>query len=226
MFRIIKFTPGTDWYYPKSIELSEVMASEGKYTDHTSIDFEMGLSRVGGPIIDFPKGIKLPKKLRFAAMLQLSQFCNADPENLLPDSGYLYFFIGGYGDEGQVLYYDVTADDLERHVQEHQDWFWVGCLIDKIYEETETIASRYYVEEDGEIEWDYFSGTEKSKIFGIYTHCQKSDREIIKISKSKNVLLLQLGDDFTCDGVWSVLINQSHLRRKMFHKCKFEWGQS
>jgi len=45
----------------------------------------------------------------------------------------------------------VSADELERHIVEQDKWFWEGCLIDKVFKETESLDSRYE-EEDGELE--------------------------------------------------------------------------
>lgn len=224
-FEIIRFTPSEARYYPKSVELGILAGTKG-YIDHTRMEIDMGASRVGGPLIDFPQGERLPKNLQFAALLELGEFSRHDPMNLLPKSGFLYFFIGGYGDKGKVLYFDVKRDGLERVTREHDKWLWDGCLVKDIFRDTESFDSRYFEDPDEGIVWDYFAGSEYSKIYGIYTHCQKDESEIRKITGSSAVLLLQLGEDFTEEGVWSVLIKRSDLIRCRFGRCEFEWGQS
>ena len=224
MYQYIDFTACEEWYYPKSVELG-ILEDSKNYVDHTQINISMGTSRIGGPIIDFPKGEKLPSKMKFAAQLDLKLFSESDIFSLLPKTGFLYFFIGGYGDEGSVFYFDVESKDLERHIVEHESWFWDGCLVDKVSNSTEDFDSRYY-EEDGEVEWDYFAGSKSSKIYGIYTHCQKGEEEIKQITESDKILLLQVGENFTDEGVWSVLIDRNDLENKQFENCKFEWGQS
>jgi uncharacterized protein YwqG len=236
MFKTIRFTPNTEWYYPKSIELG-VLENAKNYVEHTQIDFQSTCSRIGGPIIDLPKKLQYPKDMFFVAQLNLVEFAQHDSLSLLPKSGFLYFFINGDGDDGSVCYADVSERELIREVKEHDGWFWDGCLINSIFVEEEDFDARYIQddEEDDESEnevekgmvWDYFAGSEKSKIYGIYTHCQKQEEEIREISTdSNNVLLLQIGEDFTGEGVWSVLINRDDLLSKKFERCKFEWGQS
>lgn len=230
MFTIIRFTPQARWYYPKSVDLG-ILANSKDYIEHTSMPVPLGCSRIGGPIVDLPKVITYPNNMFFAAQLNLNDFSKFDAFDLLPRSGFLYFFIGGYGDSGRVFFTDVTAEDLTRVVKEHEQWFWDGCLIDGIYNEEEDLKSRYSEDwsdedEDEDIGWDCFAGSEKSKIYGIYTHCQKDEEEILEITNSDNILLLQIGSDFTSEGVWSVLIKRKDLENRRFDNCKFEWGQS
>lgn len=235
MFEIIRFTSSSEWYYPKSVELG-ILENAKSYVDHTQIDFRLGCSRVGGPIVDFPKAFQYPKDMFFVAQLNLAEFAQHDPLSLLPKLGFLYFFISGNGDDGKVYYESTPAEELIREIKEHDGWFWDGCLIENIFIEEEDFDSRYIEKDEDEDEedeneermnWSYFAGSEKSKIYGIYTHCQKQEEEIRDISTdSNNVLLLQVGEDFTGEGVWSVLINRDDLINKNFECCMFEWGQS
>jgi uncharacterized protein YwqG len=83
-----------------------------------------------------------------------------------------------------------------------------------------------YVNKNGKV-WDETAGSEKSKIFGIFTHCQYSQEEIEEIVFSDRVLLLQVGEnEFNDEGVFSVLIDINDLRRRIFDNCEFAWGQS
>lgn len=224
-FNIIRFTPTGEWYYPESVELG-ILAKRKNYTPHTKANVPVGASRVGGPIIDMPGGIAVPDNMRLAAQLNLSDFMSIDPYELLPKKGYLYFFIGGFGDEGKVIYSNCDASFLERRIFEHENWFWDGCLIERFYIENENLDARYESDpEEGRI-WSCFADGEKSKIYGVYTHCQKSEKEILEITDSSRILLLQIGEDFTGDGVWSVLIERDDLKALNFGCCSFEWGQS
>ena len=75
--------------------------------------------------------------------------------------------------------------------------------------------------------WDYFAGSDKSKIFGIYTHCQYRQDEIERITFSDRVLLLQVGENgFNDEGVFSVTIDRIDLKNLNFDNCDFAWGQS
>lgn len=190
------------------------------------MSFPLGASRVGGPIVDLPEKMQVPKGMHFAALLNLDAITKHDFIGLLPSSGYLFFFIGGYGDEGTVIYSDCDSSKLHRYFFDHDKWFWDGCLIEKITSEIEDISSRY-IDVPGEgRQWDSFAGSEMSKIYGIYTHCQKNESEIIEISNSSKILLLQIGEDFTGEGVWSVLIEEADLTNRNFSNCSFDWGQS
>lgn len=224
-FSIIRFTPTGKWYYPNSVELG-ILAKTKDYTPHIKANIPIGASRIGGPIIDFPREIPFPDNMRFAAQLNLSDFSHIDSYKLLPEKGHLYFFINGYGDNGKVIYSNSDVSFLERRIIEHEGWFWDGCLIEKFYIENETLDSRYENDPIHGRGWNYFAGSEKSKIFGIYTHCQKSEEKILEILNSSKTLLLQIGEDFTGEGVWSVLIDHDDLKSLNFDACEFEWGQS
>jgi len=225
MFNIIRFTPSNTWYYPASVELGN-LANTKLYVPHTEIHIPLGASRVGGPAWDVPALFAPPSDMQFAAQLKLEDFSAFDSGNLLPRSGFLYFFIGGYGNEGKVIFADCATSDLECKIIEHEKWFWDGSLIENIFAEAESLESRYVDGPGHEKEWDDFAGVEKSKIYGIYTHCQMDEKEILSITNSSRLLLLQIGEDFTGEGVWSVLIEKADLKNRDFSCCTFEWGQS
>lgn len=225
MFNIIRFTPSKTWYYPASVELG-ILANTKHYVPHTEMHIPLGASRVGGPVWDIPASLAPPQGMQFAAQLKLDDFFGFDSRHLLPSSGFLFFFIGGYGDEGKVIYADCAVSDLERKITEHDKWFWDGSLIETISAETESLESRYVDDPLHGREWDDFVGAEKSKIYGIYTHCQMGEEEILSITNSSRVLLLQIGEDFTGEGVWSVLIDKADLKNRDFSSCTFEWAQS
>jgi uncharacterized protein YwqG len=186
--------------------------------------------------VDLPLGVEYPAGLRFAAQLDLASFSPHDKTGLLPKTGQLLFFADIVGEAGKVIYADVPNDQLMRVVQDHEDNFYLGVLIDQVFTSTETLQSRYRdpddeeeaedANEDGKL-WDYFAGSEKSKIFGIYTHCQLEEEEILEILESDKMLLLQIGEGgFNDEGVFSVLIDREDLAKKDFSNCSFAWGQS
>lgn len=232
-FNIIEFTPAEEQYIPASMEIEEWMPENTIH--HTAVNIPLGHSRYGGCVIDLPNGVNHPEGLRFAAQLDLAKFSPHDKTGLLPKSGQLYFFADILTDTGKVIYADVKNEELGRHIVEHDNNFYTGVLVDKIFPATETMEHRFTEEEavddDGNDiyinEWDYFAGTEKSKIFGIYTHCQYSQEEIEEITFSDKVLLLQVGENgFNDEGVFSVSISKEDLKNLNFDNCEFAWGQS
>lgn len=226
-FDIVRFTPDGKQYYPASMEHEDWMPDN--YVKHTEMDVALGQSRYGGPVIDLPEGVEHPQELRFAGQLDLAKFSPFDASGLLPKTGQLIFFADLLTDTGKVIYADVPNERLIRTVREHEDNFFSGVLVDNIFAETETLAERFREdsdEEDGQ-SWDYFAGTEKSKIFGIYTHCQYEQKEIEEMAFSEMVLLLQVGEaGFNDDGVFSVTIPKDDLKNLVFDRCEFAWGQS
>lgn len=231
-FNIISFTAGSKQYYPASMEQQNWM--EDMHVKHTDISIAPGQSRYGGPVIDLPPGVTPPENLRFAAQLDLSRFSPFDKTGLLPKTGQLLFFADLLHDKGKVIYADVPNDQLVRTINEHTDHFFLGVLIDEIYADTESMDERFREPEDEDEEeeaggkiWDYFAGSDRSKIFGIYTHCQASAGEIAAITYSDKILLLQVGENgFNDEGVFSVLIPRADLEQHNFDNCEFAWGQS
>jgi len=235
VFDIISFTADKILYYGASVELPQILLDTRQYTKHTDIKIPLGHSRYGGPVVDLPPGVEYPTDLLFAAQLDLSKFSPFDKSGLLPASGQLIFFANIREDKGEVIYVDIPNEDLVRHIKEHSDDFFSGRLVDKIYADTETLSERIrepmedeeeYANNDGKI-WDETAGSEKSKIFGIFTHCQYGQEEIENITFSDKILLLQVGEnDFNGEGVFSVLIKKKDLENKIFNNCEFSWGQS
>ncbi len=82
-------------------------------------------------------------------------------------------------------------------------------------------------DDEDELEWNYFAGAERSKIFGIYTNCQLQEEEIEEITFSDKLVLLQVGENgFNDEGVFSVLIPKEDLKNLNFDNCEFVWAQS
>jgi uncharacterized protein YwqG len=233
-FEIIQFTPSSKRYYPASMEKMSFMGDE--YVKHTELDIPLGKSRYGGPVFDLPKGIEPPKGLNFTAQLDLAEFAPFDKSGLLPKKGQLIIFSDIINDTGKVIYADVPNEELVRHTFEHEDSFWDGVLIDKIFASTETFAERFVEPEDEEDEeytnedglmWGYFEGSDKSKLFGIYTNCQYCQEEIEEVMASDKAVLLQVGEGgFNDEGVFSVLISKDDLKNKVFDSCELTWAQS
>lgn len=225
IFDIISFTAEKRRYYPASIGKQTWMTDN--YITHTEIDFDLGRSRYGGPIIDLPANTDIPENLRFAAQLDLSEFSPLDKTGLLPEAGQLIFFADIRNDTGKVIYYPGPNDKLVRHIVEHDDNFFDGVLIDKLYPDTETFEERFVRSDDNEPIWDDLSGSEKSKIFGIYTNCQFGFEAIRDITFSEKLVLLQVGENgFNDEGVLSILISKKDLENKDFDNCEFVWAQS
>ncbi len=233
-FDIISFTANNTRYYPASMERSKWM--KDNYVKHTEIDIPLGASRYGGPVVDLPPEAEYPDNMRFAAQIDLAVFSQFDKTNLLPKTGQLIFFADIGTETGKVIYSDILNEKLIRTIKEHEDNFFDGVLINKVFADTETMEERFREPEDewdrehanaeGKI-WDDFAGSEKSKIFGIYTHCQYYQEDIEKITFSDKILLLQIGEEgFNDEGVLSVLIPVKDLKNKNFDNCEFAWGQS
>lgn len=237
IFEIISFTADSKFYYAASMDKASFM--DENWVKHTDIKIDLGQSRYGGPVFDLPPNIKPPSGLLFAAQLDLSKFSPFNKSGLLPKTGQLIFFAdirNETGEIGKVIYADVPNSVLIRHVIEHEDDFFTGKLVDKISADTETLSERYYVpddewgkqhlNEDGK-NWDYFEGSKRSKIFGILTHCQYDEEQIIGQTLSNKTILLQIGEnDFNDEGVFTVLIDKDDLKNKNFDNCEFLWGQS
>ena len=232
-FEIIRFTADNKRYFPNSMKRAKFMGE--KYVKYSEMEIPLGKSRYGGCAVDLPQGVKYPENMRFAAQLDLAEFAPFDKTGLLPKTGQLIVF-AHILDTGKLIYVDVPNSELERQIVEHEDNFWDGVLIDKIFTETETLSERYVEPEDEEDEeflnedgkmWGYFEGSEKSKIFGIYTNCQLQGDEIEEIAFSNKVVLLQFGEgDFNDEGVFSVLIDKDDLKNRNFENCEFVWAQS
>jgi hypothetical protein len=234
IFKIISFTADSKQYYPAFMKKEKWMPAS--YVKHTEVEIALGQSRYGGPVLDLPAGIDHPDNMRFAGQFDLSKFSPFDESGLLPKTGQLILFADLLTDTGKVIYADVPNESLTRVIQEHDGPFFLGVLVDKIFADTENFTERFrdpedewdkeHANEDGKL-WDHFGGNKRSKIFGIYTHCQYEQDEIERITFSDKILLLQVGENgFNDEGVLSVLIDRQDLINKNFDDCEFTWGQS
>lgn len=92
-------------------------------------EMPIGTSKIGGKP-DLPVDVSWPtennsKPLTFIAQINLKEVSPLDSDNLLPESGILYFFYGaeqdawGFDpkdkDKFKVIYYDGAFDKLQRH---------------------------------------------------------------------------------------------------------------
>jgi len=186
----------------------------------------MGCSRIGGPVVDLPDDIVYPEGYFFMAQLNCAEIKPFDKIGLLPENGFLYFFTRNYLDEGHVFYTLKGKEFLHRVTKKHEDNCYSGGIIDDYIMETETISSRYIIE-NGKKNWNYFAGEEISKMYGIYTNCQAGEKEIFQFVEDKNrIVLLQIGSDYAGEGCQSVFINKNDLINRDFSKCEFEYNQS
>lgn len=235
-FDIIELRPGTKHYYGDSLEMPDILLQDGLLVKAGTLDIPLGHSRYGGPIADLPKDFEYPEDLRFAAQLDLKQIAVHDTSGLLPKTGHLFFFADLIEERGLVVYKDIDKSELVRIVKDHEDHFFEGVLIKEAFKAKEKLSSRYRIPQDDYEEkeaneegvlWDYFEGGETSKIFGIFTHCQAHEEEILEVVHSNRVVLLQIGENgFNDEGVFSVLIDRDDLKNLNFDNCSFFWGQS
>ena len=222
LFNIIRFSPDMRQYYPGNMPREEWMTN--RHVRHDEVAIPLGASRYGGPVIDFPPGLDFPSDMRFAAQLDLAEFSPYDKSGLLPKSGQLLFFADIVKDRGKVIYKDLPNEELVRTIAEHEDNFFMGVLIDKIWPDTEVWDENYIEKFKAGSE---FTGAEKSKVFGIFTHCQCDIEEIGSVAFSDKIVLLQVGENgFNDEGVFSVLISENDLAKKVFDNCEFFWAQS
>lgn len=236
IFDIIELRPATKHYYGNSLDMPDILLEDGLLVKAETLDIPLGHSRYGGPIADLPKNFTYPEDLRFAAQLDLKKIALHDESGLLPKTGHLFFFADIMTDKGLVVYADIENSELERVVKDHEDNFFEGVLIKEVFAAKEKLFSRYrqpedeYEEDDANedgVLWDYFEGSETSKIFGIFTHCQAQEQEVLDIVNSNKVVLLQIGENgFNDEGVFSVLIDKDDLKARNFNNCSFYWGQS
>jgi uncharacterized protein YwqG len=240
-FNIIAFTAADKTYYPSSMERASWMPENWVPVDE--IEIPVGSSRYGGPVMDLPPSITPPADLNYAGQIDLSKFWPSDASGLLPEKGHLIFFADILADTGRVIFTECETDSLVRTVREHEDNFFSGTLIDKIFPSSENWDDRFSIDEEEEDEededgeedkedngkpsWNYFAGSDQSKIFGIFTHCQFSQQEIEEIASSDELVLFQVGENgFNDEGVFTVTIKKDDLINRNFDNCQFYWGQS
>jgi len=187
-------------------------------------DLDLGSSWVGGGFVDLPPGISCPEDHEFIAQLDMERFSKSDPVGLLPTTGHLYFFFTFRG-PGKVLYWDGERKDLKRVKASGRGVFPDRKEIAFIRTSVERLDSRYYREEDGKRAWDCFAGGKLSKVYGIHTNCQMREGEILRETAEK-VVLLQIGEGYTGEGVLTASIAPEDLKARDFSKCVMSWGQS
>lgn len=232
-FDIIELVADKKHYYPSSMEKETWM--DDNWVKVQDIKIPLGQSRYGGCIIDIPKGFEIPKGMRFAGQLDLKIASQFDPQQRLPKTGQLLFFADIITGIGKVVYCKCRNDELERVIEEHEDNFFSGVLISSFKSNQEKLSDYYKVADEdfgwddlnseGK-RWDDFEGYKKSKMFGVYIHCQTSAEERIRIME-KEIVLLQIGENgFNDDGVFNVLIKEHDLENRNFENCTLEWAQS
>jgi uncharacterized protein YwqG len=213
--------------YSTDVTIGELKNRNKKeYDNYLDKNIPIGCSIIGGPIVDLPPDIEYPEGYNFMAQLNCSEIKPYDKNGLLPENGFLYFFVKDYGDEGKVFYTQRNKGELKRIIKEHTDSFFYGKTVEGYKSETEAIEKRYMIE-DGEKVWDYFKGDEISKIYGIYSNCQAGEEETLEFMKNENrIILLQIGSDYFDEGCQSVFVNINDIKNKDFSKCIFEYNQS
>lgn len=152
IFEIIELTAGNKHYFPNSMKRQSWM--DDHWVKANDMEISLGQSRYGGCIIDLPKGIEIPKGMRFAGQLDLKTVSQFDTQNRLPKTGQLLFFTDLMTDTGKVIYSNVANNELERIIEEHQDHFFSGILITEFKANQEKISD-YYTIPEGELEcWE------------------------------------------------------------------------
>ncbi len=221
-FSFIQFSAGQHYVQEEFVKHNKDSLMYAPHIhDYKRIEIPIGISRIGGPLVDLPDSIDYPEDMVFVAQLDLEKFSAHDKSSLLPKTGQLYFFWNSKyqknsnGYYNHVFYMDVKKDSLQRVTKEHIDSFYSGVLIDQVFSSSETLAQRYteddeddiaeYID-DGDTEylyngkaWNEADAEQVSKMFGIYTHCQYDPNDIAKIAYSEKVLLLQIGGGFEYD---------------------------
>jgi Domain of unknown function (DUF1963) len=230
-FDIIRLLADERVIFPASMQRESWMSAS--WIPHTEIDIPLGWSRYGGPAMDIPEGFLPPEGLRFAAQLDLGALANLDRSGLLPEHGQLLIFADIVNDVVSVSYHDVPNDALVRHVVEHEDHFFSGVLIKGGCAEVESMEERFRPKAAWDPKntpapvWDEFAGSDKSKMFGIYTNCQWDQKDVEGIISSGKLVLLQIGEDgFNDEGVFTVLIPKADLEKRDFSRCECTWAQT
>ena len=224
-----------------------VLDTQNRYAPNEKDHFEfpenvaLGTSRIGGHCLDVPPKFEYPGGC-FMAQIDLEALARISTSNLLPQTGFLFFFIDSSWREGLVQYYDCHRNTLERVsiFNEELPELWFngtledGVVIKEMKLAIEDVEDRFkeitYDEDENEDDydledrWDSFGGMQQSKMFGFYANCQFSMEETLEVIKSDTEVLLQIGEDYTNEGSFTVLIDKEDLRSNSFEKAKFEWS--
>ena len=212
----------------RTYDIIRLVLSEEDYNcdNYSDSDIPMGCSRIGGPVVDLPKDIIYPEDYYFMAQLNCSKMKQFDKIGLLPESGFLYFFINENLDDGHVYHTSKTRKSLHRVTKKHESVYYYGKIIERFKHETENFSSRYTTM-NGIKEWDPFAGEDFSKIYGLYTNCHVNKEDILQFMKGdRRIILLQIGSDGVGEGCTSVSINKKDLINRNFTKCIFEHNQT
>ncbi len=132
---LIKFSQKISNLQKNSIYITTIQVDD--------ILIDVGTSKFGG-LPDFPKGNEIPKwnnkSLAFIAQFNLREISKYDIDNLLPKTGFLYFFYDhqweafGYDqkdrDSFKVLYYNVSPEELHRIQKPNDlDLIYQSCIL-------------------------------------------------------------------------------------------------
>jgi uncharacterized protein YwqG len=204
----------------------KTIESQNMYVNYETLNIPIGATIIGGPIVDLPNDISYPKDMYFLAQLNCKDLKKNDIKNLLPNTGYIFIFVKKYGEEGIVYYSPKEASQLKRYEKGHKECFFSGRLIKESYNDTETLAERFAIEEEG-VFWDPFLAGALTKIYGAYTNSQMYEEEVInkieELDKNRMIVLLQVGSDISY-GVQNVLIHEDDLKALDFSKCIFDYS--
>ena len=133
--------------------------------------------------------------------------------------------ISGFKSNQEKLsdYYKVPEEDLECW-ECGENIIKCSCQFEGKQEHIESLDF-LGLNDEGK-NWDDFEGYDKSKLFGVYTHCQTNAEERIEIMETE-IVLLQIGENgFNDEGVFNILIKEEDLKNKNFDNCTVEWAQS
>ncbi|MEI5986023.1 DUF1963 domain-containing protein [Sphingobacterium sp. PU5-4] len=117
---------------------------------------------------------------------------------------------------------ELDEDELDDEEELDEEDLDEEELDEDEFDDEEEIDEEDEFDDEEELEWNYFAGAERSKIFGIYTNCQLQEEEIEEITFSDKLVLLQVGENgFNDEGVFSVLIPKEDLKNLNFENCEF-----
>ena len=191
----------------------------------------LGQSRLGGPVIDLPKGSSRRRTSSFVTQLDLAWLApSVNGRCWLPeDHGFLFFFYNLFVEQNGVRqvalvhYFSGTARQLRRVVREHSGWFWRGMSLVGWCDGVEFMKDRY--RPDGR--WDYFAGMKQSKIGGYPSNPQWQVEDVEQsLAGDGRLLLLQVGEDVTGGGCLCYFIEEADHFQRRFDHCEAVWGQT